>query len=243
MMVYRLFLILVVSCGQLFVHSCIEDIDFIALRDGVKAAFQHAFVSYLNHAFPADEIMPISCQPRVLQDRGTLDDVLGDYMLTLIDSLDALIILREHEMFKQAIDLMIEHQLNFDKDINVSVFEANIRVLGGLLSAHQLAVHFYNDDVYDGHCLLDYAIDLADRLLPAFQTRTGIPVHRVNLKYGMIPDETIETCTAAGTSFLLEFSLLSRLTGDQKYERTAFKAMKSVWYRRSSLNLVSSLNN
>ncbi len=35
--------------------------------------------------------------------------------------------------------LWIEKNISFDLDIRVHVFEVNIRVLGGLLSAHMLA--------------------------------------------------------------------------------------------------------
>lgn len=50
------------------------------------------------------------------------------------------------------------------------VFETNIRILGGLLSAHLLATY----PGYDGS-LLRLAKDLGDRLLPAFRTPTGTP--------------------------------------------------------------------
>jgi mannosidase alpha-like ER degradation enhancer 1 len=40
--------------------------------------------------------------------------------------------------FKKGVKWVIEN-VNFDKDLNVSVFETNIRVLGGLLSCHLLA--------------------------------------------------------------------------------------------------------
>ena len=67
--------------------------------------------------------------------------------------------------------------------IFISVFETNIRVLGGLLSAHMLARHVApppttetveNGDTwqYDG-ALLRRAHRLGERLLPAFATRTG----------------------------------------------------------------------
>jgi hypothetical protein len=61
--------------------------------------------------------------------------------------------------------------------------------------------------------LLDMALDLGWRLLPGFQTATGVPFHRVNLKYGVDEHETLETCTAAAGTLYLEFALLSRLTG------------------------------
>ena len=65
-------------------------------------------------------------------------------------------------------------QLSFDVDVQVNVFEANIRLLGGLLSGHQLALENQIKSPYDGG-LLNLANDLALRLLPAFQeSPTGI---------------------------------------------------------------------
>lgn len=64
-------------------------------------------------------------------------------------------------------------QLSFDVDVRVNVFEANIRLLGGLLSAHMLAedsVHgpkLMLHSAYSGG-LLDLALDLGRRLMPAF---------------------------------------------------------------------------
>ena len=59
------------------------------------------------------------------------------------------------------------------QDINTSVFETTIRELGGLLSAYEL----------DGDVIfLQKATQLADRLLCAFNTPTGIPHTTVNLK-------------------------------------------------------------
>lgn len=40
--------------------------------------------------------------------------------------------------FEEAVGLVVKHA-NFDVYTNVSVFETNIRVVGGLLSAHSLA--------------------------------------------------------------------------------------------------------
>lgn len=67
-------------------------------------------------------------------------------------------------------------------------------VHSGLLSAHILAEHIQKDDKkqflkwYRGE-LLEMAKDLGYRLLPAFNTTTGIPHARINLKYGMKSDE------------------------------------------------------
>ena len=61
-------------------------------------------------------------------------------------------------------------QVSFDVDLKVNVFEANIRLLGGLLSAHLLASDAslgLMQKKYSGE-LLDLAVDLGKRLMVAF---------------------------------------------------------------------------
>lgn len=65
---------------------------------------------------------------------------------------------------------------------------------------------------YDGS-LLRLAQDLGDRLLPAFDTPSGIPLSWVNLAKGVLRGEIRATCTACAGTLLLEFGLLSQLTG------------------------------
>lgn len=91
--------------------------------------------------------------------------------------------------------------------------------------------------------LLRLALDLGDRLMPAFDTPTGLPYARVNLKHGIEPDEEPSTCSAAAASLTLEFTLLSRLSGDSKFEAAARKAFMAVWERRSLLNLIGNTIN
>lgn len=209
--------------------------------------FYHAFDNYMVHAYPLDELKPLSCQGRDWRkrERGTLDDPLGGYSLTLVDSLDMLAVMGDYETFHLAVQEVIK-TVSFHRDITISVFEATIRVMGGLLSAHSLLIApdmasvFRNlTPAYNGE-LLGLALDLGNRLLPAFDTRTGIPIHRVNLKNGVPSDETRETCTAAAGTLILEFGLLSRLTKDYRFERAARRALKALWDRRSPLNLVGS---
>ena len=139
--------------------------------------------------------------------------------------MDTLVVMRNITEFKRAVRLVIEN-VSFDKDSTVQVFEANIRVLGALISAHLLIVDSnqpFGDlspgDWYSKQ-LLDLAQDLATRLLPAFdQSKTGIPFPRVNLRSGVPKDCegsewcSAHTCTAGAGSLLLEFGILSRLTG------------------------------
>jgi len=85
--------------------------------------------------------------------------------------------------FERAVNHVI-NDVSFDNDVTVSVFETTIRVLGGLLSGHVLAERFLNHSYPPPHrSLLDMAVDLGDRLLPAFNTPTRIPFSRVNLRY------------------------------------------------------------
>lgn len=110
---------------------------------------------------------------------------------------------------------------------------------------------------YDGQ-LLRLALDLAKRMLPAFYTDTGMPYPRVNLRHGIPffpnsplfhvlgtvttdtprPTDITETCSAGAGSLVLEFTVLSRLTGDPRFEQTAKRAFWSVWNRRSDIGLI-----
>lgn len=78
--------------------------------------------------------------------------------------------------------------------------------------------------------LLEMAKDLGYRLLPAFNTTTGIPHSRVNLRHGMRGlQNSRETCTACGGTILLEFAALSRLSGEPIFEAKAHAAMDALW--------------
>lgn len=202
--------------------------------------FYHAYEAYMEKAYPADELMPLTCTGRyrgITPSRGDLDDVLGNFSMTLVDTLDTLVILGDLDEFERAVKLVIK-DVKFDNDIVVSVFETNIRMIGGLLSAHILAEYVQKQaDVmlwYRGE-LLEMAKDLGYRLLPAFNTSTGIPHARVNLKHGMKVEalrHSRETCTACAGTILLEFAALSRLGGEPIFEAKAHAAMDALWKMR-----------
>lgn len=158
--------------------------------------------------------------------------------MTLVDTLDTLVIIGDYDEFEHAVKLVIDN-VKFDHDIIVSVFETNIRMVGGLLSAHVLSEYIRkNEQGEDAHMkwyrgqLLEMAKDLGYRLLPSFNTTTGIPHARINLKYGMKSDElknSRETCTACAGTMLLEFAALSRLSGEPIFEAKAHAAMDALW--------------
>ncbi|KAF9576529.1 alpha mannosidase-like protein [Mortierella alpina] len=220
------------------------------LRNEAKTMFMHGYHGYLNHAFPKDELNPVACSGRGPDKRNlyntNINDVLGDFSLTLIDALDTLALMREPEEFQKAIQLVMRHVGNFNIDSRVQVFEVNIRVLGALLSGHMYASDPRYKSIVKGYKgeLLNMAEDLGKRLLKAFEnTPTGIPWPRVNLKKGVLRDEVSETCAAGAGSLLLEFGVLSRWTGDRRYEEAAKTALFELWDRRSKIGLVGNTIN
>lgn len=92
--------------------------------------FHHAYDGYLKYAYPYDELRPLSCD-------GV--DTWGSYSLTLIDALDTLSVMGNFSEFRRVVDLLLQNSEFLTNNINVSVFETNIRIIGGLLSAHLLS--------------------------------------------------------------------------------------------------------
>ncbi|XP_048587140.1 ER degradation-enhancing alpha-mannosidase-like protein 3 [Nematostella vectensis] len=224
------------------------------MRGQVKEMFRHAYNSYMSFAYPADELMPLSCKGRVRgvdPSRGDVDDALGMFSLTLVDTLDTLAVLGEVSEFEKAVKLVIK-DVHFDTDVVVSVFETNIRIVGGLLGGHVAADSLKKSGKglswYNGE-LLALAKKAGECLLPAFNTTTGIPYPKVNLKYGIHhPDSNtgteVDTCTACAGTMIMEFGALSRLTGDPIFEEKAKKAMESLWkFRSRASDLVGTVIN
>ena len=207
-------------------------------QERVKAMFYHSYDAYMEHAFPAAELRPLSCS-------GGKFDLVKIPMVTLIDSLDSLVVLGNYTEFRRAVGLITTQLHDFDLDVPVSLFETTIRVLGGLLSAHLMAVDgslgIYADvpadEAYRGH-LLQLSIDLGQRLLPAFGTDTGIPYGTVNLRYGVPKGETEIASTAGAGSLSVEFEVLSRLSGDARFGDAALKAAAGLYKRRSAIGLL-----
>ncbi|XP_060809884.1 ER degradation-enhancing alpha-mannosidase-like protein 3 [Amyelois transitella] len=238
-MAYRVLLVFIfaicVKTEEESTASRMTTVERFNLREEARKMFYHAYDAYMNNAYPADELMPLSCKGRwkgITPSRGDMDDTLGNFSLTLVDSLDTLAVMGDFSEFSRAMQLVIK-DVTFDHDIVVSVFETNIRVIGGLLSAHVIATSLQPEvpvlQWYAGE-LLAMAEDLGKRLLPAFNTSTGIPHANVNLRHGIRGmSESRETCTACAGTMILEMAALSRLTGNPIYEQKAHKAMDRLW--------------
>jgi mannosidase alpha-like ER degradation enhancer 3 len=235
-------------------NAAMEESERKSLRLEAADMFYHGFDAYMSLAWPADELMPLSCKGRVRgkePSRGDIDDALGNFSLTLIDSLDMLVVLGDLEKFEEGVKKVIS-TVSFDSNLVVSVFETNIRVVGGLLSAHILAEHIQSRESNSGGRLswyrgelLNMALDCATRLLPAFNSSTGLPYPRVNLKTGLKGIESVQvTCTACAGSMILEFAALSRLSGEAVFEQRAARAMDVLWAaRHRGSNLVGNVLN
>jgi ER degradation enhancer, mannosidase alpha-like 1 len=215
-------------------------------RERVRAMFHHGYDSYMRVRTDVaiDELGPLLCKGRG-PDRENpaninVNDALGGYSLTLIEALTTLAVMGNRTEFERAVRL-VNATVTFDVDSNVQVFEATIRVLGALLSAHLAATEPGFLDVaipnYDG-CLLRLAEDLGRRLLPAFDTPTGLPWPRINLRSSQPWTEWERTCPAGAGTLLVEFGVLSRLVNDSVFERVARRALVSVFERRSELGLL-----
>lgn len=159
------------------------------MRDKVRNMFYHAYDNYMTHAFPHDELKPLTKTfTNSLSELGNLklEHLPQDYngsALTLIESLSSLVIMGNNTEFERAV-LWLSENLTFDVDARTNLFECNIRVLGGLVSAHLLASDS-SKKLFQGaykNQLLVLAEDLGKRFLPAFNTPTGLPYAWINLK-------------------------------------------------------------
>ena len=196
--------------------------DWKALAADVRSEFQWAWQGYVAKAWGKDEINPVSGTSSSFFVEG------HDLGLSLVEALDTLWVMGLDAEFQAGVD-WVKANLTFDVDGNAQVFETNIRLVGGLLSAHLAS----GDPV-----LLDKAKDLADRLTKAFEASPhGLPWRYVNLRTGAVSDP--ETNLAEIGTYLSEFGVLSQLTGDRKYFDMAKRAMRHALDRRSKIGLMA----
>ncbi|HKJ31541.1 MAG TPA: glycoside hydrolase family 47 protein, partial [Balneolales bacterium] len=151
--------------------------------------------------------------------------------MTPVDAYDTMVLMGLKKQAKEDQKLIFNH-LSFNKDYYVSTFETTIRFLGGLLSSYQLSgnKHF-----------LKLATDLGNRLLPVFNSKTGMPYEYVNLKTGKVKGE-VNSSAEIGT-LLIEFGTLSKLTGNPEYYNKAKKALVTLYNHRSKIGLVGTTIN
>ena len=239
--------------SKFFNNSLLEFSIFVQIQKNlqVKKMFYYGYHSYLNYAFPLDELNPHKCCGRGPDYNNiqniNINDVLGNYSLGLIDSLDTIAIMGDKEEFIKAVKLVIS-SVSFNQITTVQVFETTIRLLGSLISSHLILtewVDVFKIEIltYDNE-LLDLARDLGTRLLPAFDNSLNLPYPRVNLKNGKSDIFNELACTAGMGTLVLEFRMLSRLTGDPIYESVAERAMDKLWtLKNNTTGLIGNVYN
>jgi mannosidase alpha-like ER degradation enhancer 2 len=210
----------------IFVFTLLSPLLLLARQitpDSVKAEFLHAWNAYKTYAWGHDALKPLSKQPH--------DWYASSLYLTPVDAYDLMLLMGLKTEAAEAKKLILEN-LSFDKDIQVQTFEITIRLLGGLESAYQL----------DGDPrFLAFAEDLGKRLLPEFNSKTGMPYRFVHLQTGKLRD-SLNNPAEIGTA-LLEFGTLSKLTGNPVYYDKAKRALVELYSRRSAIGLVGSVIN
>ncbi|RAG86011.1 hypothetical protein DN069_08900 [Streptacidiphilus pinicola] len=187
----------------------------------IRAEFLHGWYGYTAKAWGYDEVRPLS---------GGHNDFFASghsFGLSIVEALDTLYLMGCDNELTQARD-WVENNFDPTQDVDMHVFEAIIRLVGGLIAGHLTT---------GSAALLSLAQNVADRLLPAFTSSpTGIPYTHVNLRTGQVSGHEV-ALAEAGTN-VMEFGVLSQLVGDSRYYDAAMGCYSAVLARRSSLDLL-----
>jgi mannosyl-oligosaccharide alpha-1,2-mannosidase len=111
----------------------------------------------------------------------------------------------------------------------VQLFETVIRYVGGLLSAYDLS----RNPIF-----VDRAVALADRLLPAFTSATGIPYQYIDITKGVPVTGGPSVLAEIGT-VQLELFRLSDITGNPKYREVVNGSISNLERLKPTLLICS----
>lgn len=201
------------SNKELIADSSVDKIR----REKIVEMTKFAWDMYVKYAWGANELKPIS-------KRGHSANIFGNSKMgaTIVDSLDTLHLMGLTEEFNKATE-WVKNSFKFDAGADVSVFEINIRFVGGMLAAYALS----GEEVFK-----QKAIEIVDKLLPAFDTATGIPYAIMNLRTGA---KRNWAWASGGCSILsefgslhLEFAYLSYITNNPVYLEKVLKVRDFV---------------
>lgn len=131
-------------------------------QKAVKEAFLHAWNGYKDHAWLRDEVSPKS---------GGYEDPFSGWGATLVDSLDALVIMGLDDELELALEALDQIDFTTTHSRSVNVFEVIIRYMGGFLAAHDLTKGKHP-------VLLKKAVELGEMIFNAFDTHNRMPQMR-----------------------------------------------------------------
>ncbi|XP_069393210.1 mannosyl-oligosaccharide 1,2-alpha-mannosidase IA isoform X1 [Paralichthys olivaceus] len=159
-------------------------------RVKVKEMMKFAWDNYKLYAWGKNELRPLTRN-------GHIGNMFGGLRgASIIDSLDTLYIMGLMEEYNDAKE-WVQTSLDLNSNGEASLFEVNIRYVGGLLSAYYLT----GEELFRSK-----AMELGEKLLPAFNTPTGIPRGVINL--GSSGTSWSWGWASAGSSILAEFGTL-----------------------------------
>ncbi|EHY51897.1 mannosyl-oligosaccharide alpha-1,2-mannosidase [Exophiala dermatitidis] len=211
-------------------HTFFDQGDWSDQREAVKKVFQTTWAGYEKYAWGMDEYHPLS--------RKGKNMVQGGMGWIIVDALDTAMMMNLTSEVAKARE-WISTSLSYNADHDVNTFETTIRMLGGLLSAYYISTNFphlapqRDDDINQpGEDLyIEKATDLADRLLGAYDSPSGIPYASINLNTsrGIISHlDGGASSTAEAATLQLEMKYLSKITGEPVYWQQAEKVMEAI---------------
>ncbi|XP_053736239.1 mannosyl-oligosaccharide 1,2-alpha-mannosidase IA isoform X2 [Synchiropus splendidus] len=158
-------------------------------REKVKEMMKFAWDNYKQYAWGKNELRPLT-------KNGHIGNMFGGLRgASIVDSLDTLYIMGLMEEYNDAKE-WVKSNLELTSNGEASLFEVNIRYVGGLLSAYYLT----GEELFKNK-----VVELGEKLLPAFNTPTGIPRGVINLGSGT---SWSWGWASAGSSILAEFGTL-----------------------------------
>lgn len=195
-------------------------------QDAVRDAFLLSWKAYEKNAWGYDEYHPVSRSGRYMAQPNGMGWII-------VDALDTLMLMGLTQELNHARE-WVSTTLDYNKDQDVNTFETTIRMLGGLLSAHylqEILPSMKPSNPKDEDLFLEKADDLADRLMGAFESPSGVPWASIILKDGKGEASHADggaSSTAEATTLQLELKYLAYLTGEGHYWDKAENVMQVV---------------
>ncbi|KAH9165122.1 seven-hairpin glycosidase [Lactarius sanguifluus] len=194
----------VVNAGSVQFPGLAVPISAATDRASVVQIFNESYNTYREFAWGHDEVAPLSQAPL---------DPLNGWGASIVDAMSTMYIMGLTDFFNEALNFT--QNIDFTKSNTtdtVSMFEATIRYVGGLISAYELSGKQHS-------FLVDKAKQLADRLSLAWSKGNTVPFGQLDFNANAVDNQT-SNIAAAGT-LTLEWSRLSKYTGNDTYRKLA----------------------
>ncbi|CBQ72197.1 related to Mannosyl-oligosaccharide alpha-1,2-mannosidase precursor [Sporisorium reilianum SRZ2] len=184
-----------------------------ARADQIKAAYRTSYEAHLKYASGHDALLPLS---------NGFEDPFGGWGASVVDSLSTSFLMGHMDLYDQGVEFSKRIDFTKTASSSISLFETNIRYLGGLISAYELGGK-------KEHKLIEQAKVVGDHLITGWVGHDN-PLPCNTLKWNDLAPA--DACTSAGIAeagtLILEMDRLSKYTGDAKYLEHATKSMKAI---------------